>query len=68
MEALFDQCVALMEHWSDLTGLTYKEINIWLFVIIHPLITLFFLGTTVYYCRRYKGLVKGQRTEIGRQK
>jgi hypothetical protein len=58
MDQLFDQCVALLEHWSRLTGLTYKEINIWLFVIIHPLITLILLITTVYYYRRYKRLMK----------
>lgn len=40
MAELFDLCVGAMYLMSDITGLTYKEINIWLFVIIHPVITL----------------------------
>ena len=39
MSELFDLCVAILYGISDLTGLTYKEVNIWIFVIIHPLIT-----------------------------
>ena len=40
MNTLFDYCVLLLELAAQATGLTYKEINVWLFVIIHPLITL----------------------------
>ena len=39
MNDLFDLCVAILYWISNLTGLTYKEANIWIFVIIHPLIT-----------------------------
>lgn len=39
MNDLFDLCVAILYWISNLTGLTYKETNIWIFVIIHPLIT-----------------------------
>ena len=41
MAELFDICVAILYWISDLTGLTYKEANIWIFVIIHPLLTVF---------------------------
>ena len=41
MAELFDICVAILYWISDLTGLTYKEANIWIFVILHPLITFF---------------------------
>ncbi len=44
MSELFDLCVAILYWISDLTGLTYKEANIWIFVIIHPLIT----GSLIY--------------------
>lgn len=40
MHELFDICVAILYWIADLTGLTYKEANIWIFVIIHPLLTL----------------------------
>jgi hypothetical protein len=45
MSELFDLCVAILYGISDLTGLTYKEVNIWIFVIIHPLIT----ASLIYY-------------------
>lgn len=40
MNELFDICVAILQWFADLTGLTYKEANIWIFVIIHPLVTI----------------------------
>ena len=40
MHELFDICVGILYSISDITGLTYQEANIWIFVIIHPLITL----------------------------
>jgi len=39
MHELFDICVATLYWIAELTGLTYKEANIWIFVIIHPLLT-----------------------------
>jgi len=49
MNNVFDVCVQIMIWFAPLVGLTYKELNVWLFVIIHPLITLFFICLTVYY-------------------
>ena len=40
MNIIFDGCVDLLENLAPLAGMTYKEINVWLFVIIHPTITL----------------------------
>jgi len=40
MSELFDICVNILYWIADVTGLTYKEANIWIFVIIHPIITL----------------------------
>jgi len=47
MEELFDICVEIMKYLSYKTGFTYKEINIIIFVIIHPLITLYYYGHKV---------------------
>ena len=55
MSELFDICVAILYWISDFTGLTYKEANIWIFVIIHPLITLLLL---FYVIRLRKTLKK----------
>ncbi len=43
MGEFFDWCVAVL-HWiGEVTGTTYEEANIWVFVVIHPLITLILL-------------------------
>ena len=36
----FDWCVRLLEQTAYLLGLTYQEINVWLFCIILPIILL----------------------------
>ncbi len=48
MDYIFDLCVELLEWGARMTGLTYKEINIWVFVIIHPLLTLIFFLWALY--------------------
>lgn len=50
MDIAFQYCVDVIKKLSLITGLTYQEINIYLFVIIHPLITLYFF---ILY-RKYK--------------
>ena len=40
MNEFFNLCVHILKVSADFCGMTYQEINIWLFVIIHPLITL----------------------------
>ena len=40
MDKLFDLCVSLLEYLSAITGFTYKELNVYIFVFIHPVITL----------------------------
>ena len=42
---------------ADLTGWTYKEANIWIFVIIHPLLTIFLF----YYVIRLRKQIKELR-------
>ena len=37
---LFDWCVELLRDGAALTGMTYEEINILVFVVVHPLLTL----------------------------
>lgn len=54
MSDLFDICVAILYWISDVTGLTYKEANIWIFVIIHPLLTIFLF----YYTTRLRKQIK----------
>lgn len=42
MNYLFDLCVAFLYVLADLTGTTYKQINVILFVFLHPALTVYF--------------------------
>ena len=46
----FNWCVLVLEIMAELTGMSYELINILIFVILQPLLFLFFL----YLCRREK--------------
>ena len=62
MGDLFDVCVAILYWISDVTGLTYKEANIWIFVIIHPLLTIFLF----YYVIRLRKQIKNLKIDINK--
>ena len=38
MKATFDACVTLLEWLARILGMTYIEINVWLFCILLPII------------------------------
>lgn len=40
MQELFQMCVDILRWIAGATGITYEEANIWIFVIVHPLLTL----------------------------
>jgi hypothetical protein len=44
MNEIFDKCVDILIFLGNITGLTYKEINVLIFCIIWPLLTIFFFG------------------------
>lgn len=54
MDKTFDLCVDLLIYWADILGMTYNELNIYLFVIIHPIITLLFLYQYMRYRVKFK--------------
>ena len=52
MNQLFYYCVEILKKSAEITGMTYEEVNIWIFVVIHPLITLLL----IYELRKCKKL------------
>jgi hypothetical protein len=40
MDQIFDWCVNVLIYWANIFGITYKEINVWVFVIIWPIMTI----------------------------
>ena len=37
MQFVFDWCVGFLVWWANAWGITYEELNVWLFVIVHPI-------------------------------
>jgi hypothetical protein len=46
-DILFDLCVDLLIDWAKMLGMSYKEINIYIFCIIEPIIFLVMLGIII---------------------
>jgi len=61
MDAIFDWCVAVLIYYAGVFGITYKEINVWVFVIIWPIFTLALIALVVIqqvYIRRLNKMLQ----------
>ncbi len=47
-DKLFHQCAEFLRCLASETGMTYKEINIWIFVIIEPIVFVLMLLYIIY--------------------
>ncbi|MEZ5669819.1 MAG: hypothetical protein R3F55_20755 [Alphaproteobacteria bacterium] len=56
IDAIFDWCVTLLVEAARLLGITYEEINVWLFCVIWPALTLLLLAWNVALRRRLRRL------------
>ena len=52
IDITFDYCVTLLYQVAGMMGITYEEINVWLFVIILPTILLFSFTLNLYFILR----------------
>lgn len=58
MDQIFDWCVNVLVYWAGIFGITYKEINVWVFVIIWPILTIVLAAIIVWQQRRIQQLSK----------
>jgi len=58
MDQIFDWCVNVLVYWARMLGITYKEINVWVFVIIWPILTVLLTGLIVMQQRKIRQLSK----------
>jgi hypothetical protein len=58
MDQIFDWCVRVLVYWAGMLGITYKEINVWVFVIIWPILTVLLIGVIVIQQKRIRQLSK----------
>lgn len=56
IDGLFNLCVDLLDWTAFQFGISYNEINIYIFCIIWPLLTLFLIGLCVFQRREIKKL------------
>ena len=56
IDKTFDWCVDLLLWGADLFGISYFEINIWIFCIIWPLLTLGLIALVIYQLRKINQL------------
>jgi len=52
MDTIFWICVKIMQLMSNFLGITYQQLNVLLFVILHPAITIFLFIKYRKYKRR----------------
>ena len=60
IDATFNFCVRLLYEIGGILGISYEEINVWLFVIIWPIVSLL-LFAEVIRLRLKLSLLKSQR-------
>ncbi len=56
MDSVFDACVQVLLTLAEWTGMTYKEINVWIFVILWPLLTIGLMIGLIFQRRRIRSL------------
>ena len=56
MDQIFDWCVRVLVYWAGMLDITYKEINVWIFVIIWPILTVILIGVAVVQQRKIRQL------------
>ena len=58
VDVTFDWCVNFLYKIASLLGLSYEEINIWLFVVIGPISLLISIFLNFYFYKKVKKLNK----------
>ena len=58
---VFDLCVRILIVLANACGMTYKAINVWIFVVIWPIFTLFVVGLVIHQ----RGTIRRLRAERG---
>ena len=57
MDRIFDWCVNVLVYSAGILGMTYKEINVWVFVIIWPILTIVLMAVIIRQRQIIRGLL-----------
>jgi len=58
MDQIFNWCVNVLIYWANIFGITYKEINVWVFVVIWPILTIGLVAVIVRQWQRIQQISK----------
>lgn len=56
MNEIFDLCVLILIKMAEIFGMTYKEINVWVFVIIWPILTILLIIIIIKQYFKIRGI------------
>ena len=62
MDIVLDWCVEILVYWANVLGITYKEINVWVFVIIWPIVTLVLVAIIILQRQTIRKLSKEDKS------
>jgi len=60
MNQIFDWCVNVLVYWANVLDITYKEINVWIFVVIWPILTILWMVIILWQQRKIRQLTNTQ--------
>ena len=64
MDQIFDWCVNVLVYWAGMLGITYKEINVWVFVIIWPILTILLIAIIAMQQNKLRQLSKERQENL----
>ena len=57
VDLIFKTCVIILVDLASILGITYEEINVWLFVIIWPALTVYLILRNIFLKKKLRKLV-----------
>ena len=56
IDLIFKICVIALVDLASILGITYEEVNVWLFVIIWPVLTVYLIVRNIYLKKKLRKL------------
>jgi hypothetical protein len=66
IDQVFDTCVLLLVFLADLFGMTYKAINVWIFVVIWPVFTFVLITLVILQYLKIRRLLREKQLDTGK--
>ena len=54
IDYIFQMCVAFLSDLAKLLGISYEEINIWIFIVLWPILTAYLIARNFFLKRKVK--------------